>query len=82
MKIKIRGLINQDTDKIREKFDERIKTLNTEFFDGMVQRFITANKNRFNDIDDDAIVQINKKVRGYEDREIFISFSGEKIRRL
>ena len=78
MKIKIRGLINQDTDKIREKFDERIKTLNTEFFDGMVQRFITANKNRFNDIDDDAIVQINKKVRGYEDREIFISFSGGK----
>ena len=78
MKIKISGLINQDTDKIREKFDERIKTLNTEFFDGMVQRFITANKNRFNDIDDDAIVQINKKVRGYEDREIFISFSGGK----
>lgn len=78
MKVKISELIKQDTDKIREKYKERVQYINTDYFDEMVQRFITANKNRFNDIDDDAIVQINKKVKDYDEREIFISFSGGK----
>lgn len=47
----------------------------------MVKRFITANKKRFDDIDDDAMVQIKKKVKDYDDREIFVSFSAEKTQR-
>jgi len=78
MKLKISELIKQDTENIRTLYNERVQHINTDFFEQMVKRFITANKKRFDDIDDDAMVQIKKKVKDYDDREIFVSFSGGK----
>ena len=78
MKLKISELIKQDTENIRTLYNERVQHINADFFEQMVKRFITANKKRFDDIDDDAMVQIKKKVKDYDDREIFVSFSGGK----
>lgn len=63
MKLKISELIKQETENIRTLYNERVQHINTDFFEQMVKRFITANKKRFDDIDDDAMVQIKKKLR-------------------
>lgn len=63
---------------IKEIYDNNVNDINRIGFNKMVQRFVTANANRYNDITDEAI----KYIQGFGETnsldDMFVSFSGGK----
>jgi len=74
----ISALSKCNAEGIRKKYQE-LKTENTyQYFDKWIERFIQANKSRFEEIDKEAISYIKEKSAAYDKNDLLISFSGGK----
>lgn len=63
---------------IRNKYKEASEKLDYLFFDETIQKFINANRNRFNEITEEATREIQKYVSRYQLGDMMVSFSGGK----
>ena len=68
-----------EINKIKKKYDENVDDINRTSFDDMIQRFITANANRYYEITDEAIKYIQAFSESNSLNDMFVSFSGGKI---
>ena len=63
---------------IKEKYDESIIDVDRSFFLKMIEDFVLANAERYNDITDEAIKYIQSFSESYSLDDMFVSFSGGK----
>ncbi len=67
-----------DTEKIRQQY-EKYEPQNTDiYFKEQMQRFIKANRRRYEEITEEAEEYIRQSVKDYGVMEMFVSFSGGK----
>lgn len=64
--------------KIKSKYDREYQNIDRTYFDGMMERFIECNRERYLQITDEAISYIQSFEDRYSKDEMFISFSGGK----
>lgn len=64
--------------KIKSKYDKEYQNINRTYFDGMIERFVECNRERYFQITDEAISYIQSFEDRYSKDEMFISFSGGK----
>lgn len=64
--------------KIKSKYDREYQNINRTYFDGMIERFIECNQERYLQITDEAISYIQSFEDRYTKDEMYISFSGGK----
>ncbi len=64
--------------KIKSKYDREYQNINRTYFNGMIERFIECNKERYLQITDEAISYIQSFEDRYSKDEMYISFSGGK----
>lgn len=64
--------------QIRMKYDEYVNQIDTTYFNDMKQKFIKANKARYNQINEESVRYINTFKTRYPLEEMFVSFSGGK----
>lgn len=81
LKIKINKLNKLPLDeiiKIKEKYDRYIEIVNRTYFNEIIDRFITANQVRYNNINDEAVKFIQGYLGKYSIEDMLVSFSGGK----
>ena len=76
--IKISEIVQSDPDKVIENYNNLKALNNYDNFDINIEKFIKANKDRYNTIIDEADNFIKKMLAGYSLDAIFVSFSGGK----
>ena len=64
--------------KIKQKYEKHIEQLDYDAFNEMVETFVKVNKNRYDEIVDEAIVYIQSYKEKYDFNDMFVSFSGGK----
>lgn len=74
----IKDLASLDTELIKKKYDELSTKNDYLYFDKMIERFVVANKKRYNEITNEATNYIREKSKEFKDNEMFVSFSGGK----
>lgn len=83
LKIKINKLNKLPLDeiiKIKEKYDRYIEIVNRTYFNEIIDRFITANQVRYNNINDEAVKFIQGYLGKYSIEDMLVSFSGVLFR--
>jgi len=76
--LSISKLLERDSEKIRKEY-ECLKIKNDDsFFKNYIERFVEANRSRYNFMTAETIDYIKKAAEGYDQSNIFISFSGGK----
>lgn len=78
MPLSIQRLREMDAGKIRKTYDENRKNMDDTFFKQMIQRFVKANANRYQEISQEALSYIWEETQGMEIGDMFVSFSGGK----
>lgn len=74
----IKQLATLDADVIRQQIKEHAEENTYEYFDRMIERFVRANRNRYEEIVSEATTYIRDMTQGYDARDMFVSFSGGK----
>ncbi len=69
---------NADIQDIGEKLKKYELENDSEYFEEYIQRFIRANRERYNEISNEAIDYIEGIARQYSLKQMFVSFSGGK----
>lgn len=64
--------------EIKRIYDESIGNCDRSYFDGYIALFVEANKDRYNEITDEAIAYIQSFQENYGLEDMFVSFSGGK----
>ena len=64
--------------EIKDEYDSKSAEIDYSFFDSMIQRFIEANKERYNYITEEAITYIQSYKDKYNVEDMLVSFSGGK----
>ena len=67
-----------DVPEIRKFIDDNSSENSYDYFNDHIQKFIKANKDRYNDISTEAMDYIIKASRDYDIASMFVSFSGGK----
>lgn len=67
-----------DTDAIREKIEEHKDEISYEYFDTIIDRFDRANRDRLNELKDEAFSFVRDTAAKFDEERIVISFSGGK----
>lgn len=78
IKFSIENLKNESPEQIRNTISEHIAENTYDYFNDNIQKFITANKIRFDDISSEAMDYIVKASCDYDATSMFVSFSGGK----
>ena len=78
IKFSIEKLATEDTEKLRTTIAKHKDENTYEFFNENIQKFIEANKLRYDDISSEAMSYIIKSSEGYDPTSMFVSFSGGK----
>ena len=78
IKFSIEKLATEDTEKLRITIAKHKDENTYEFFNENIQKFIEANKLRYDDISSEAMNYIVKSSGGYDPTSMFVSFSGGK----
>lgn len=81
VKISISKINKIPLDKIKElkvRYDIFIKKINYEYFNKNIDKFIEANRNRYNDINDEGVKYVQSYRNKYDLEDVFVSFSGGK----
>lgn len=78
LNIPLDGLISKSSDEVLEKIGKYKSKNSYEFFKINIDKFIEANKDRFNYIVTEAIEFIKNVSSEYNEDEMFVSFSGGK----
>ena len=74
----IHALKELDAEKIREQYEHLKEKNSYQFFDEYIEKFILENKERMNEITQEAVSYIRQTTAGYDTRDMFVSFSGGK----
>lgn len=77
-KFSVQGLRNLDSERIRQLYEQAYKKLDYTYFNEYADRFIMANKSRYEYIFKEAVEYIKKATKDYSVRDMFVSFSGGK----
>lgn len=64
--------------KIKEKYDKYVDNLDVTYFNVLIERFVSANCVRFNEINEEAVRFIMGYLDVYKIDDMFVSFSGGK----
>lgn len=64
--------------KMKENYDKYISEIDYTYFELMIKKFVEANKDRYNEITDEAISFVQKYAESYKLEDMFVSFSGGK----
>ena len=78
MPLSIQRLREMDAGKIRKTYDENRMNMDDTFFKQMIERFVKANANRYQEISQEALSYIWEEPQGMEIGDMFVSFSGGK----
>lgn len=74
----IENLANEAPERIRKTIAEHQADNTYEYFDRHIEKFIAANKIRYDDITAEAINYIMQAANGFDSTSMFVSFSGGK----
>lgn len=75
---KINALPIEEIKNIKEKYEEAIKDIDYTYFDQYCEKFVLANKDRYNYITEEAISFIQQYIDKYSLDDMMVSFSGGK----
>ena len=64
--------------EIKDEYDSKSGKIDYSFFESMIQRFVKANKERYNYITEEAITYIQSYKDRYNVEDMLVSFSGGK----
>ncbi|CDD34949.1 phosphoadenosine phosphosulfate reductase family protein [Roseburia sp. CAG:309] len=78
MPLSIQQLREMDAAEIRKSYDKNRETMDGTFFKQMIERFVKANANRYQEISQEALSYIWNETQGIEIGDMFVSFSGGK----
>lgn len=78
IKLNLEAASKEDPDRIRKIIHENEEKNTYEYFDEIINRFIAANKERYNEITTEATNYIVTSSKGYDQTSMFVSFSGGK----
>ncbi|WP_418934649.1 phosphoadenosine phosphosulfate reductase family protein, partial [Eubacterium sp.] len=71
-------LKNKDVDDIRSKYEEASKNISYEYFEQYADKFVQANRSRYEFIVREAVDYIKNSTKDYTAKDMFVSFSGGK----
>ncbi len=74
----ISGLKNCDTDQIRLEYNKRKEENTYHYFEAQMEKWVQANRGRFEEIEKEAISYIKEACSTYDRRDLLVSFSGGK----
>lgn len=74
----ISALKELDADKIREQYESLKEKNSYQAFDACIARFTAENRERLQEITQEAVSYIQTTASGYDIRDMFVSFSGGK----
>ena len=78
IKFSVKELKNKDVDDIRSKYEEASKNINYEYFEQYADKFVQANRSRYEFIVREAVDYIKNSTKDYTAKDMFVSFSGGK----
>ena len=78
IKFSVKELKNKDVDDIRSKYEEASKNISYEYFDQYADKFVQANRSRYEFIVREAVDYIKNSTKDYTAKDMFVSFSGGK----
>lgn len=78
MPFSIRRLRGLDAGEIRKAYDTRMEELDDTYFRQLMERFVKANRNRYQEISQEALSYIWEETKGMDIGDMFVSFSGGK----
>lgn len=76
--VKISDLMKNNRDKVVEKLNQLKEKNSYEYFNQNIEQFIKVNKKRYNNIVAEAMNFIVEESKGFNNDEMFVSFSGGK----
>lgn len=78
MPFSIRRLRGLDAGEIRKAYDTCMEELDDTYFRQLMERFVKANRNRYQEISQEALSYIWEETKGMDIGDMFVSFSGGK----
>lgn len=78
IKFSVKELKNKDVDNIRSKYEEASKNISYEYFEQYADKFVQANRSRYEFIVREAVDYIKNSTKDYTAKDMFVSFSGGK----
>lgn len=78
IKFSVKELKNKDVDSIRTKYVKASEKINYEYFEQYADKFVKANKSRYEFIVKEAVDYIKNSTKDYTTKDMFVSFSGGK----
>lgn len=78
IKFSVKELKNKDVDDIRSKYEEASKNISYEYFEQYADKFVQANRGRYEFIVREAVDYIKNSTKDYTAKDMFVSFSGGK----
>ena len=78
IKFSDKELKNKDVDDIRSKYEEASKNISYEYFEQYADKFVQANRSRYEFIVREAVDYIKNSTKDYTAKDMFVSFSGGK----
>ena len=78
IKFSVKELKNKDVDDIRSKYEEASKNISYEYFEQYADKFVQANRSRYEFIVREAVDYIKNSTEDYTAKDMFVSFSGGK----
>lgn len=78
IKFSVKELKNKDVDDIRSKYEEALKNISYEYFEQYADKFVQANRGRYEFIVREAVDYIKNSTKDYTAKDMFVSFSGGK----
>ena len=78
IKFSVKELKNKGVDDIRSKYEEASKNISYEYFEQYADKFVQANRSRYEFIVREAVDYIKNSTKDYTAKDMFVSFSGGK----
>ena len=78
IKFSIKELKNKNVADIRSKYEEASKNISYEYFEQYADKFVQANRSRYEFIVREAVDYIKNSTKDYTAKDMFVSFSGGK----
>ena len=78
IKFSVKELKNKDVDDIRSKYEEASKNISYEYFEQYADKFVQANRSRYEFIVREAVDYIKNSTKDYTAKDMCVSFSGGK----
>lgn len=78
IKFSVKELKNKNVADIRSKYEEASKNISYEYFEQYADKFVQANRSRYEFIVREAVDYIKNSTKDYTAKDMFVSFSGGK----